>query len=224
MLSAFFIGILLYRRQTVCIDPGHPSEVGRGTHGRKLTELHANWLMSKALEKLLIHKGIRVVLTKGAEEEFVKNRQRAEIANASHADLLIRLHCDGSTSSGYTVYYPDLPGKDGAFEGPSAEVRGRSKAAAYGFHVGFKKGGVTLRDNGVKSDRSTAVGAKHGALVASIHSKVPVVLIEMATLKVRKDEDFMASRRGQRTMADALEKGVEGALAALKNRKTAKLP
>lgn len=202
--------------QTICIDPGHPSEVGNGSHGKKLTEIHANWLMAKALEKRLVAKGFKVVLTKHSEKEFVANKRRAEIANLSHANLLIRLHCDGSPGSGYAVYYPEAPGHDGKVIGPSESVRKRSRIAAAAFYKGFSHHpDLELLNNGLKTDRQTAVGKKNGALAGSIYSKVPVFLIEMATLTNSKDEAYLSSESGQATVADALEGGVEKALEAL---------
>ncbi len=211
-----WLALALSKQVVVCIDPGHPSEVGNGSHGKTLTEIHANWIMAKALESRLSAKGIKVVLTKHSENEFVKNKRRAEIANLSHADLLIRLHCDGSPGRGFAVYYPEAPGHDGKVVGPSEWVRKKSRVAAQAFFSGFAHyPGLGLLNNGLKTDRQTAVGKKNGALAGSIYSKVPVLLIEMATLTNASDEALMASESGQATVADALEVGVEQALDAL---------
>ena len=75
-----------------------------------------------------------------------------------------------------------------------------------------------LRDNGLKSDLATAVGAKQGALTGSIHSKVPVLLVEMCVLTNRKDEAFLASKSGHDRMVAALEAGTLAALSATRAR------
>ena len=107
----------------ICIDPGHPSEVGEGTRGKKLTEIRAAWLVAKRLEALLKAAGHEVKLTKASEKEFVKNRKRAEIANAFGADLLVRLHCDSEGGTGFWTYFPDRQGTDATGKrGPSTEV------------------------------------------------------------------------------------------------------
>ncbi len=68
---------------TICIDPGHPSEVGLGTEGKKLSEIHVNWVVAKgAREDLDCQVCVHVVLTKKTENEFVKNIDRAKIANS----------------------------------------------------------------------------------------------------------------------------------------------
>jgi N-acetylmuramoyl-L-alanine amidase len=70
-----------------------------------------------------------------------------------------------------------------------------------------------LPSNGLKGDQATFVGSRHGALIGSIYSKVPVVLVEMVVLTNRKDETFLSSPEGQNAMADAL---AQATLAALK--------
>lgn len=199
--------------QVVCIDPSHPSEVGRGTQGKKLTELRANWIEAQLLKKRLEKRGIKVILTKTSENKLVRNKDRAGVANAAGADLMIRLHCDASSGTGFTVYAPNQQGTDRNFRGPSAKVIQASQAKAKQFHAAMSaamKG--KLKDNGLLPDQRTAVGSRHGALVGSIYSKVPVVLVEMVVLTNPKDEAFLLSAKGQEAMAEALEAGVLAAL------------
>lgn len=198
---------------TVCIDPGHTSEVGSGTRGVNLTELHANWVMARRLKGLLEKDGYRVVMTKASEGEFVRNRRRAEVANAAGAALMVRLHCDGSPRPGFAVYYPDRQGKAEGTTGPSADVIRRTAPLARRFHAALAAGlKGSLDDQGLMSDVKTAVGSKQGALTGSVFSAVPVVLVEMATITLRHDEVFLLSESGQAQMAAALEAGVRAAL------------
>ncbi len=201
----------------VCVDPGHPSEVGEGTHGKKITEMHAAWAVAKKLEALLKEAGAEVKLTKNREREMVRNRKRAEIANAFGADLMVRLHCDSEASTGFAVYIPTRPGRaaDGGV-GPSREVIRTCAALGKTFHKGFSTAmqGSPLRNRGLKSDLETSVGGKQGALTGSIYSKVPVVLIEMCVLTNPIDDSYMASEAGQRRVAESICAGVVAALAA----------
>lgn len=191
--------------QTVCIDPGHPSEVGRGTAGKHITEIQAVWKVATLLRTRLEKHGIHVVMTKTTENQFVKNRDRAEVGNQAHADLVVRLHCDANADTGFAVYYPDRQGKSQGVTGPSKRVLAKTKPIAVRFHQRLAaelKG--SLKDGGLKSDIKTAVGAKQGALTGSIFSTQPVVLIEMVVLTNPKDEAFMVSAKGQAKLADAL--------------------
>ncbi len=186
-----------------------------GTSGKKLTEVHANWIEAILLKKRLEQRGIKVFLTKNSEKTLVKNKARAELANRVHADLMIRLHCDAASGTGFTTYCPTKQGNDRGFRGPSNEIIKISWRKGKAFHQAFVAGlKGKLKDNGLKGDQATAVGARHGALIGSIYSQVPVVLVEMVVLTNRSDEAFLSSKKGQEAMADALAAGVLAALKA----------
>lgn len=199
--------------QTVCIDPGHPSEVGSGTRGKKLTEVAVAWEVAKDLEARLRKEGIKVVLTKSSERQVVRNKRRAEVANEAKADLMVRLHCDASSGSGFAVYYPSQAGKVDGVTGPSENVIRLSKDCAARFHAAMADAlRGKLPDEGLKTDLQTAIGSKQGALTGSIYSHVPALLVEMVVLTNPKDEAFLVSRSGRAAMVDALTKGVLAAL------------
>lgn len=201
--------------QTVCIDPGHPSEVGEGTKGKKITEIQAAWKVAVLLKKELEAHGVTVVMTKSKEDEMVKNRDRSGIANKAHADLMVRLHCDSEAGSGYAVYIPKKKGTAQGKTGPSDSVLKACAKVGPIFHEELKKGlDGKLKDNGLLPDTATAVGGKYGALIGSIFSEVPVVLIEMCRLSNAKDEAFISSESGQKTLAKALAQATLKAIGA----------
>ena len=208
-------------KPVICIDPGHPSEVGRGTEGRRITEIEAAWIIAQRMKTILLADGYTVVLTKSSENQFVKNRQRAETANASHAALMVRLHCDGGEGigSGLAVYAPDRQGRaaDGKI-GPTPEVIAASQSAAKIFYktVADDLAGK-LPARGLHSDTATRVGGLQGALTGSIYSQVPVVLVEMCVLTNSHDEAFIRSDSGQAAMAHALVDGAEQAARSVKS-------
>lgn len=204
--------------QTVCIDPGHPSEVGRGTTGKKISEIKAAWNVANLLKAKLKKANFNVVLTKDSEDKFVKNKDRAAVANRAKALLMVRLHCDANEGGGFAVYVPMQKGTSGGKKGPSEDVIKASTEKGKLFHAELTKHlSKHLKDNGLMSDIRTAVGSKQGALTGSIFSEVPVVLVEMCCLTNAKDEAFMASSKGQELMAEALFLAVKASLLGTKN-------
>lgn len=198
-------------RPVICIDPGHPSEVNSGkTVQNGTTETHIDWVVAVRLKKLLEAQGYRVVMTKSSEDELVKNKARALIANHAGAALMVRLHCDASPDNGYALYYPDRQGTKEGKTGPSHEIMQESKTAAEVLEKGMAKVlHGKLKDGGVRGDSKTAVGSKQGALTGSIFSQVPVVTIEMVVLRSVKDAAFIKTEEGQETMAQAIAAGIE---------------
>ena len=202
----------------VAIDPGHPSEVSSGRvvqHGTNETEVA--WAVALKLREALQARGFEVVLTKSREDELVRNRDRAEVANRARAALMVRLHCDASVESGFAVYYPDRAGRarDGRV-GPGRAVIEGSRRAAESVRAAMAEGlGEDLRDNGVRTDYQTKVGREQGgALTGSIYSQVPVVTVEMVVLSDAGDAEFIKAEEGRRRMAEAIADGVARFLAA----------
>jgi N-acetylmuramoyl-L-alanine amidase len=196
----------------ICIDPGHPSEVGLGTKGKKFTENEVNWKVAGLLRAALEEDGYTVVLTKKSLNEKVLNQRRAEIANGAKAALMVRLHCDATGGSGSAIYYPDKTGRKGKKVGPSAWVRSESKRRATLFYEAYSGDlqGI-LKTRGLLTDRDTHVGKQQGALTGSIYSHVPVLLVEMVVLTNDQDESFL-EEDGFDRLTQALKAGVNAAV------------
>lgn len=211
---------LLERSTVLCIDPGHPSEVGRGTTGKRVSELEVAWKVAILLRERLVQKGYTVFLTKTAQDVFVSNRARAEYANKVKAAIFLRLHLDASPDPGFATFYPDRKGQTGGFRGPSRWVLEQSGYIAGPFHrAAIRALGSSLSDRGVLPESRTAIGSKQGALTGSIYSHVPVLLVEMAVLTHPHDEAFVASASGQAKLALALHCGLDAALHELRKRR-----
>lgn len=200
----------------VCLDPGHISEVGAGTRGKKVTELQAVWDIAVAAKPLLEARGIKVIMTKTKVDQKVLNKERAAVANSSKADLMVRLHMDAAPERGWSTYHPHRKGTVQGVTGPSDWVIKQSTLAAGAFHKGVMS---VLKgkhpDRGLRNESKTAIGAKQGALTGSIFSEVPVVLVEMATLTMPDDEAFVASKSGMKLLTQAVVEGTVSGLKAL---------
>jgi len=201
----------------VCVDPGHTSETSEGTASRdgRLTERHVNWVVGERLTALLRAEGATVVVTKASENQIVTNRKRAETANAAHAALFLRLHCDSGEQSGLATYYPDRQGRRFGVTGPSPAIMVASHRAAQIFQpavIAALHG--ALKNAGIKGDSKTGVGGKQGALTGSIFAQVPALTVEMCVLTNSHDYKFIRTPAGQDAMAQALLAGVEAYAAA----------
>lgn len=194
----------------ITIDPGHPSENGSGTKGKTLKEIEVCWDMALRTSKQLKLRGAQVNLTKSRLDEVVTNQKRAEIGNAFGSDLVIRLHCDAASERGFATYYPSVAGTVRGVKGPSKEVLSQSKKYAAVFHTALAKGlDGELRNRGLKTEASTYVGSKQGALTGSIFSTKPVLLVEMVVLTKKEDEAWMAKDGNRVVYAKALTSAVE---------------
>ena len=205
-------------RHVVVIDPGHPSETAAGNVVQNgTTEVHIAWVVSLSLRDELRERGFDVLLTKQSESELVTNKERAEIGNRANAMVMVRLHCDASTDSGFAVYYPDRQGSVDGVTGPSDEVITSSRTAAQTIHAAMSAIlGGSLKDGGVRGDSRTLVGSRQGALTGSIYSRIPAVLVEMVTLSNARDAAFIRSDDGQRLMARAIADGIANVPNALR--------
>jgi N-acetylmuramoyl-L-alanine amidase len=201
------------RSKIIVIDPGHPSEISGGANANGIKEVDVNWDIGQALATALAKKpGVKVLVNRKEKMQMMPNQARAEFANRAQAALCVRLHCDssGPTKSGFTIYYPDTQGTIRGKTGPSQAVISKSRIAAHSLHKGMVKrlAGV-LADGGVKTDRQTSVGAKNGgALIGSIFSEVPALVVEMIYISHPKDAAFITSAEGRQAMVEALVAGV----------------
>ncbi len=66
------------------------------------------------LRDALEAQGLQVVMTRTTQDVDISNAARAQIANTSHADLTIRLHCNGSGDRSvhglFTLYPASIQG------------------------------------------------------------------------------------------------------------------
>lgn len=208
------IGLLFLKSssysQTICIDPGHPSENGNGTNSVYISELKANWLTAIRLKEQLTGRRYQVVMTKKAMNEFVANRQRAEIANQAKAKLMIRLHCDATSGRGLTIFFPNQQGIKDGFLGPPMSIVQSSRQIAETMHSALGKSlGGTLPVHQLKTDCQTRIGSRQGALTGSIFSRVPIILIEMVNLSDNNDACFITTKNGQLWLAQAMAEAID---------------
>ncbi len=205
----------------VCIDPGHqaqgnstPEPIGPGATVTKpcVSSGTAGSLsgpervvvldVGLKLKALLEAQGAQVVMTRTVPNVNLCNSERARIANEAHADLFIRLHCNGAAAStrGCFMLYP------ARITGWTDEIATRSLAAAQTIQPIYQQvTGLPPYGSGY-SERSDLSGFNW--------SDVPVVLPEMLHQTNAIEDALAAQDSFRQTMAQGLADGIMAYLRA----------
>ncbi len=204
--------------RVIVLDPGHggtdPGVIAGSAVEKDLTLSLASMLKTELERRLTA----RVLLTR-VDDRGLTADQRAEIANRSHADLVLALHFDGFPSSrarGATAYCPpatfvdqDDAGASHAPRGPGSQpvsllpwrdvgvrhaVQSRSLAEAI-------LSALELRGEGPTRLRDRLPSALLGV-------NAPGLLLECATLTSPADRDRVQQDAGLRELAVTIAEGV----------------
>ena len=199
----------------ICIDPGHQSKgdwksepigpgspyqksrVSSGTVGisTKKPEYILNLEASETLKHILISKGFEVIMTRESHDVNISNVERAIFANNKNADMVIRIHADGSDDTSITGASILIPSEKSKYTSsifkPSYDCANLIKSKMD--RGGFKVNGIFERDD----------------LTGFNWSKVPVVLIEMGFMSNYNEDEMMSNKNYQRKMMQSIAQGVD---------------
>jgi N-acetylmuramoyl-L-alanine amidase len=190
--------------KTEPIGPGsriRKPKVTSGTSGvstRKAESL-INLQVALKLRALLEQRGVKVVMVRTSQKVNLSNSQRAKIANAANADLLIRLHCDaaGSKTRGVLTL---VPGKN-RWTSPIVKPSARAGSAVHK---------AVLKSTGAKNR-----GIRPRTDMSGFNwSTVPSVIVEMGVMTNRTDDRLLASSAYQKKLATGMANGVMAYLMA----------
>lgn len=202
------------RAWVVCIDPGHqaradmrPEPLGPGSSTTKprvsggatgvstrVPENRVTLAISLKLRTRLEAAGVRVVMTRTRADVSISNRARAEMANAAHADLFVRIHADGNVNadmSGISTLYPA-----GNAWVRAISTRSRTAATVVQRRVVAETG---ARDRGLQA-RSDMTGFNW--------SRVPAVLVETGFMSNPAEDVRLSQPRYQERLAAGIAQGV----------------
>jgi N-acetylmuramoyl-L-alanine amidase len=201
--------------KVIVIDPGHQAHadsalepVGPGSSAKKakvssgtasiltgIPESAVALQVGLKLQAALHGLGVKVVMTRTAQDVDIPNSQRAQIGNKAGADLTVRLHCNGSgdrSVHGLFTLYP------APIKGWTDDIATVSKRAA------------TI----IQRDLVAATGAQDRGLQERSDlsgfnwSDVPVLLVEMGYMTNPAEDGQLRSGAYQDKIVQGLVRGI----------------
>ena len=187
------------------IGPGSPTRKAKVSGGASGVTTHnaeslVNLQVARRLQEELVSRGAKVVMVRTKQAVNISNSKRASIANNAHADLFIRLHCDGNS--------------DRSLSGLSTLVPGANKWTKP-IVAKSKKAGVFIHDAVISETGAVDRGVvTRNDLSGFNWSKVPTVLVEMGFLSNPAEDVKLSTMAYQLSLATGLANGIEKYLTA----------
>ncbi len=215
--------------KAIVLDTGHGGkDAGALGRGKGTKEKDVALALSKRVKGLLESAGIRVIMVRG-DDNFVPLPRRADIANASAADLFVSIHINASLSRqarGFECYYLSDATDDNAraleaFENSSLKLSGDA-GAQHSTRLDKTLWDMTLTENRKESgelasmicqsvDESQLVknnGVKTARFYVLKHTHIPSVLVEAAYISNRIEETKLRNPEFLNKMAEAIVRGI----------------
>lgn len=151
--------------------------------------------VAKALKKELVSRGYQVVMTRTKNNVNISNKERAVKINESGADICIRLHGDGGSSSakGASALYPSTRNPYVGKLSKKSLKLSKCIMNTYCKETGINNRGCIQRDD----------------LTGTNWSTVPVTLIELGFMTNPSEDRYMQSASGQKSMVKGLADGID---------------
>ena len=202
-------------KKIVGIDPGHqlrgdsstePNGPGSSTYKAKVAggtrgvatgkpEYQLTLEVAKKLKTELWDRGYQVVMTRTKNDVNISNKERALLINESGADICVRIHADGATSSarGATVLCPSSSNRYISNLYSKSNKLSKALISAYCKETGLRNRGISYRDD----------------LTGTNWSTVPTTLIELGFMTNSTEDRYMASASGQKAMVKGMADGID---------------
>lgn len=202
----------------VCIDPGHQAcgnysheqigpgssrtkpKVTSGAYGRysRKNEYEINLEVSLKLQKELIARGYKVVMTRTTHNVSITNIERAQIANKAHADIMVRIHAnDIAGASSLNGVFCYAAGSDNPYLSKKVIARGQRLA-------------VLLRDSQAAKTKQRKGGNMYQNDMTGINwAKMPCAIVEMGYMSNPTEDVRLASSSFQKKIAEGLADGID---------------
>lgn len=203
------------QKYIICIDPGHQTKgdmseepvgpgssetkfkVSWGTQGvsTNIPEYELNLQASKILKGYLEDMEFKVIMTRETNDVNITNSERAIFANENNADLVIRIHADGSEDSSVTGASLHIPAHDGKY---TSKIYEESNKCAQIMFYDMKKAGFKVNNIYERSD-----------LTGFNWSEVPAVLVEMGFMSNPEEDQKMSQTSYQEKMMKSIAEATQ---------------
>lgn len=210
-------GVYLGKSEIVVIDPGHQRKgdlthepIGPGASKTKARvtygttgcvsgwdEYELNLAVSFKLRDELIKRGYTVYMTRTSHDVNISNKERAQFATAKKADILVRIHANGSSKSSVNGALCMAPSNKNPYLNSSviskSQKLSRYVVDSYVAATGFNNQGVYIADDMSGINWST----------------MPVTIVEMGYMSNPLDDANMATASVHVKMVNGIAKGID---------------
>jgi len=211
---------------TILVDPGHGGHDPGTMNEKGLREKDIVLDISKRVVKILEKQNFNVLTTRSTDV-FIPLEERTAIANSKGADLFVSIHINASRSSrprGTETYFLNL-----ATTPDAAEVAARENASTTR-HLSelndllqkvVNNSKITeSRELATHVQNSMAIdlyksrkdsrnrGVKKAPFYVLLGAQMPAVLVEVAYLSNRKDQELLADTTYRQKVAESIAKGI----------------
>jgi N-acetylmuramoyl-L-alanine amidase len=210
-------------KYTIVIDPGHQEKqnkelepigpgaktkkpkVSSGTTGRytKKPEYKVNLEVALKLRDILKKQGYHVVMVRESNKVNISNSERAAIANKRHADVFIRIHCNGSENSAQNGALTMCPTKNNPY---CSNIYKKSRKLSDSILAGVCQTTKAKNKGVIETDSMSGIN----------WCKVPVTIVEMGFMTNKQEDYNLSNKKYQEKLARGMANGIQSYLKQVK--------